>query len=311
MKLHLSCWVLDIDAQDQISVSDSESGNRLLKKYSQFKFGNTNEVEYFSSQLFTKLKLELETPNSSFYKLFSEADSKGEYIYFTSPGIRNVPSASNLLLNRTSLKLNKYLALKGLPTGIVRPLVRLASGRSNYAELSKFDRKSRAKTTKSLIPISEYSAYPIHVLFFDDLIASGATVERASESSLNAGALSFASCSLFSASRMAADYPQFEHSLNSYEITGGLDRHVSECLSTDNYVPVQRMLRLLLHPKNSEGLIQYAQTNIPKDIINLICDFALANDYLKIVTPNSEDLLYADSLINLIAYLKRTNAREN
>ena len=305
MQSHISCWELHIDNQSRISVPNSECGDELLRKYSQFKFGNTNAVNFFSSHLFRAIKTELRNADSALYKIFSEAGSKDEYVYFTSPGIRNVPSASNLLLNHTCFRLNQYLALQGLPTGIIRPQVRLASGRSNYAELSKLDRQSRAKSTKSLIPISEYASYPIHVLFFDDLIASGATVERASQSSLNAGARSFTSCSLFKASPKAADYPEFEHELNSYEITGVLNQHVSACLSTDNYVPVQRMLRLLLHPKNSKELLDFSESYIPNDVLNKICSFALSNDYLKIAAPNSEDLIYAESLNSLIRYLNQ------
>lgn len=305
--MHLSCWKIDFNAARQLCAEGHEDSATLFKKYSQFKFGNTQEVAFFSETLYRHLKSELESANSNFSKVFSEAAKQNAHIYFTAPGIRNVPSASNLLLNLTGMKLNRHLARKGIPTAIIRPITRLASGRANYAEMPKSKRDNRKKTTQSLIPESEYSAHPIHVVFFDDLIASGSTVERARKKSLDAGALSFTSCTLFQSTPDAAASPQFEHVLNSYDIDGGLDESVVVCLHTQNYVPVQRMLRLLLHPSNREQLIDFAKQFIPLEILIKICSYALANDYLTIVPQKDKTGLYGPSLMRLIEYVERKN----
>lgn len=298
----ISCWTVDLSGSDDLYLHDTKEHQQVFENYSQFKFGNTESINWFSKQLFSQLKTVLENPESPLSKMFSVVAETGANIYFTSPGIRNVPSASNLLLEQTGLLLNKYLAIAGRPTGIVRTLPRLGSGRANYAELSTSERTKRKKTTQTIFPLSDYKNNPIHVVFVDDLIASGSTAERARTNSLEGGALSFHSCSLLSSTAAAAAKPEFEHQLNTYSISGALDGSVALCLSSQDYTPVQRMLRLLLHPKNTFDLIEFVDAYVSRQVVAKICAYALGNDYLAINAKPDGIGLYAPSLTKLLEY---------
>lgn len=303
MKNHMTCWTIDLDSSGQLfTVGKNETVN-IFQRYSRFKFGSPKEVEWFSENLYQRLKFAIE--EGELTGLFAENARHQTYIYFTAPGIRNVPSASNLLLQSTGIKLNRYLARTGRATGIIRPLTRLASGRSNYAELTKSERGAREKTTQTLIPSSDYKSHTIHVLFFDDLVASGSTVERACKASLKAGAASFTSCSLFNSTHQAAIKPEFEHELNSSVFKGVLDDNVAACLSEEHYKPVQRMLRLLLHPSNTMEVIEFINKNVTIDTLIEVCNFALSNDYLTIIPQANGMGLYGPSLNKLISFVDK------
>ena len=298
----ITCWTIDQDKDESLSILGTAHPSEIFQKYSRFKFGDRAEINWFSAQLFNVLRVELETETSSLFKFFTELEDRDEYIYFTSPGIRNVPSASNLLLQQSGRLLNSFLALRGWKTGIVKTMTRLSSGRANYAELSAKDRNARGKTTKTLIPISDYKDHAIHVFFFDDVIASGSTVERAERASLEGGALSFTAISLFELTPEAARNPQIEHDLNSYAINGILDETVASCLRSDGYVPVQRMLRLVLHPTNRYALIDFVKTYLSQAVVLKLCHYALANDYLSINAQPDGVGLYHGSLVKLLDY---------
>lgn len=264
---------------------DPETGvpqTTLLQEYSRFKFGDVKAILRFATDLTGLLISEIEDQRSDLGQVFRQAATAGEYIYLVSPGIRNVPSASNFLLQQTGTLLNVWLTQQRLPTTIIRTLPRLSSGRANYSELNATERTSRPKTTKTLIPASDYHQYPIHVVFIDDMMASGATVARARDESLAAGAMSFNAAFLLQAVPQARDYPELEHHVNSMTVSGRLDEHVTRILSHPDYRPVQRMLRLLLHPRNRAEIFDFAARHIPRIVLDRIYHAAMSNDYLWI-----------------------------
>jgi adenine/guanine phosphoribosyltransferase-like PRPP-binding protein len=262
-----------------------QTGDNLtgeIARYSRFKFGDVDEIQYFGKQLADKLVGELEK-GGQLTSLFERVRSQGEYIYLQAPGYRNVVSASNYLLREVAARVNVWLSLRGLPTMIVKPLTRLASGRSNYAELSAGERTSRKKTTQSLLPAQDYRDYPIHVIFLDDVEVTGATADRARKQCRKAGAMSFQSVFAFQIQpELAENQAGIEHSMNQFAVSGKLDQVVAGILAHPDYQPVQRMLRMLLHPDNRIDFGEFGRDQIPNHSLLRVYSAAMANDYLWI-----------------------------
>jgi hypothetical protein len=84
--------------------------------------------------------------------------------------------------------------------------------------------------------------------------------------------------------------------MNQFDVRGGLDEIVSEIVSNRDYQPVQRMLRLLLHPRNRGGWSEFARTNISEQSLLRIYVAALSNDYHLITQVGESKGLYAPSL---------------
>ncbi len=290
-------YVLGQDEQGNFfDLANGVGLEKEIRTYSRMKFGDVPSVQWWGQEMSKTLVADLAS-GGVLRDLFESARQKGEYIYLTAPGVRNVISASNQLLLEVGQRVNVWLSQQGLPTVICRQIARLGSGRANYAELSADDRKGRTKSTKSLIPASDYAEFPIHVLFLDDVEVTGATVERARRKSLEAGALSFHSIfALQVQPDLAAAHPGIEHTLNQFEVSGSLDPILGEILSDPDYQPVQRMLRLLLHPRNRNGLTEFLEGVPPRVLLRLYTG-AMANDYLWInEDPAEKGPLYWKSL---------------
>jgi hypothetical protein len=201
------------------------------------------------------------------------------------------------------------LGRERLATGIVRTATRFGSGRADYAQLGSLERRTQKKTTQSLIPASDFKDRSIHVIFFDDMVASGATVERAERKFLSAGALSFRAEVLLKTDSTMQTYPGVEHKINTFQVGSKLDESVAKILMNETYQPVQRMLRLLLSRENQPFLNDFLNKfNIPTVVLIRIYRHALANDYLSLTSmtnikghgvTNILSNLYAQSLINL------------
>ena len=279
-----------------VDLSDGSSLQEAVERYSRMKFGDVGELQWWGREISRALVADLEQ-GGILRSVFESARDTGAHIYLTAPGVRNVISASNRLLWEVGMRTNVWLSQRGLPTMICRQIARLGSGRANYAELSEAERKGRNKSTKSLIPASDYAEFPIHVLFLDDVEVTGSTVERAKRKSLAAGALSFHS--IFGMQihpEVAAAEPGIEHQLNQFAVQGGLDEVVKQILSHPDYQPVQRMLRLLLHPRNREELPAFL-AELPTTILLRLYTGAMSNDYLWInPDPETGTPLYQSSL---------------
>lgn len=284
------------DHNDFYCLKTNEVINSDVRLYSRFKFGDVEAIEYLSSNLANFFIGQLYVENE-LRSIFEKSKLNGEYIYVQSPGIRNVASASYYLMTSVAKKVNVWLACNKLPTMIQKPVVRLASGIANYAELSEENRKKRIKTTVSLLPLSDYSSHPINVIFIDDVEITGCTRERARKESLRGGALSFNSLFIYSLDpNLAKLDASLESSMNQYEVKGELDETICEIVSHRDYQPVQRMLRLLLHPRNRVTWREFSKTKIPDTSLLRIYVSALSNDYHLITQSGEEEGLYAPSL---------------
>jgi predicted amidophosphoribosyltransferase len=262
--------------------------NETIQTYSRFKFGDVEAIHYLSDKLARVIIQSIKT-NTSLRLVFERAKERKEYINLVAPGIRNVVSASNFLMREVGLRANSWLSNQGLPTMSIRTLGRLGSGRDNYADLSAEERLKREKHTQTIIPRSEYEEFPTHVIFLDDVEVSGQTEKRAKYNTLSAGALSFHSVFVFQIDPiLAMQDASIESRMNQFSVKGGLDETVASILSHPDYQPVQRMLRLLLHPRNTRNLRRFVEENLSDLILKRIYMGAMSNDYLWIASDASD-----------------------
>lgn len=276
------CNIEETEAGDFI---DSESGRMVnddLNLYSRFKFGDVEAIQILAKRLATRMIAALEA-GGSLRDVFTMAKEANHFVSITAPGVRNVVSASNFLMREAAVIVNLWLTKNEFPTMIIRSLARLGSGTANYAELSAKDRSERTKTTQTIIPRSEYMRFPTHVIFVDDVEVTGQTSNRARSNSISAGAKSFHAVFAFRVHpQQAKQDAGIEHRLNQFEVTGKLDEGLSKILSHPDYQPVQRMLRLLLHPRNQNELCGFLAKNISDKVLLRIYLAAMNNDYLWI-----------------------------
>ncbi|MEY3442470.1 MAG: hypothetical protein RLZZ519_751 [Bacteroidota bacterium] len=263
----------------------AETGRDLssaVALYSRFKFGDVDAIVALAKALTEKMLDALEA-GGSLREMFELAKIRGEFVSLTAPGVRNVVSASNFLMREVGLRVNVWLTENGLPTMIVRTLGRLSSGRANYAELTAKERGLREKTTQTIIPQSEYEAFPSHVIFLDDIEVTGNTANRAKERSLSAGARSFHSLFVFRVDpELARQDAGIEHRMNHFEVSRQLDASAGNLLRHTDYQPVQRMLRLLLQPDNRGLLPGFLQAYVADHVLMRLYLGAMGNDYLWI-----------------------------
>lgn len=276
--------------------------NSFIGEYSRFKFGDVSAISSLSSAT-AEMIIKVLEEGGEIRAVFERAKNRGEFLYMQSPGIRNVASSSNHLMIEVASKVNVWLARNGLPTVIKKTIGRLASGIPNYAELSLEDRKSRLKTTVSLMPGSDYSTWPINVIFIDDAEVTGCTLDRARAACLNSGALSFNPFFLLRVEQSHAQKDAaIENLMNHRFINGSLDDSVAAVLAHPNYQPVQRMLRLLLNKQNRKELFDFAMFKVPGQNLIRVYLAALSNDYLNITSGGTS--LYSKSLEIVTAVLK-------
>lgn len=287
----------------------AETGSDLQEEvalYSRFKFGDVEAIRYMGKQVAGAMVEALQAGGSLMH-MFERAAAQGEFVHLVAPGVRNVLSASNCLLREVGLRVNVWLTQQGWPTMILRTLGRLGSGRENYAQLTADQRSTREKSTQTLLPLSDYQAFPSHVIFVDDVEVSGQTVKRTRELSLAAGALSFHAVLAFRVHpALAREDAGIEHRMNQCRVSGGLDAVLAAILAHPDYQPVQRMLRLLLHPQNQDGLQDFLEANVSDAIALRLYLGAMANDYLWIQAQQpGERGTYAHSLETMRAILRR------
>jgi len=275
-------------------VDTNQSIDSEIKEYSRFKFGDINAIKSLSFATARFFIEELES-GRCLREIFEKAKKEGEYVYLQSPGIRNVASSSNYLMVSVASIVNVWLVNNGYPSMIKKPIIRLASGITNYSEMSAEIRNRRVKTTVSLLPTSDYSAHPINVIFIDDVEVTGCTRKRSESSSIQGGALSFYSVFAYRVeTELANKDASIENLMNQFAVKGHLDDEVSQILKHRDYQPVQRMLRLLLHPRNRDDWADFVRTKIPDEISLRLYLAAYSNDYHSIRIDG--DLLYAPSL---------------
>lgn len=265
-----------------IRPENGEELDQLVKEYSLMKFGSPNEIKKFGRRIAIEFIEQLSSTNSELRRKFEDIREKGEYVSLFVPGSRNVPSASNFVMEEAIRYINISLALEDLPTIIIMNLPRLESNTANYAQLSNEERGKRPPTTKTLLPGPEFYKNPMHIIFGDDVRISGTTAERVRQSALENGALSVSEVyGLMIEPQIGINQPEIEDSLNSFQINGTLNEDITYIVNQERFKPVQRLVRLILDRKNQQFLYDFAFDHLnDKGLIELY-KAALGNDYAK------------------------------
>ncbi len=264
-----------------VDMETGEDLDYLIRKYSLAKFGAASEISSFARDLAKTFLAQLDDPRTGLLNLLERIKENCEFIVIFTPGSRNVKSASNIILAKAIEMINVDLTLRGLPTMIFSQLSRLESNTANYATLTAEERESRPDSTKTILPGVEFYANKVHVFFGDDVRITGTTADRIESSTYEHGAMTFHHIyTLLLDPRLAFKMPSLESDLNQYVVSGKLDESIEYILSQPDFEPVQRLVRLILHPDNKEELLQFL-IKINNEALSKLYVASLNNDYLN------------------------------
>lgn len=252
----------------------------IAKKYSLMKYGSAKEIKEASVEIANKFIALISDQQSSWYQLFDAAKKNGEHVIACAPGFRNVESASNSLIEKAIKMINLKLAEMNLPTIIVIKLTRLESNRQNYATLSKEERSSLPTTTDHIVPGKELFQHRVNLIFGDDIKITGATAEGTKNKSLSASALSFSEMYWVTIAPEAIEMmPKIEDFINKQAISLKLDETIEYILNQEDFVPVQRLLRLILSTNNRNELSEFINSKVTDNSLLKLWIGALNNEY--------------------------------
>jgi len=271
----LAPFTVYLNEAQQISVTggaETETTQDLLSRFSRLKYGSLAEAEYFAQHI-----CQSALSNASFVAFLERARDENALVYITSPGIYNVPSASNLLLKAVTAHLNVALSQSSnLPTVIYTDQTRVGESSLHYASQSLGQRGSE-KRSRSITPEKFNDQF---VIFVDDVVISGTVANRAAQSILAVGAQEL--FQLFAAQVdplfVAQTYGKIEDVINRYQITGSLESLKPILLG--EFEPVQKLLRDFLCPENTHYLFDFLQT-LPNQVVLKIFRAATANDFFR------------------------------
>ncbi len=243
---------------------DSLSGlevDEVLKRFSLLKYGHLASIRYFAIEI-----CKMASKSIVFKNFLTTARDNNETVFITSPGIYNVPSASNVLLKESVSLLNVMCSIEGMPPIKIMEQARLEESCPNYAKSSIKDRQS-ANQTENVIP-SIFKGRS--VIYIDDVYISGTVAECAKKRLIEeAGANS-----VFFLFGMKIDKEvvqstdgKVEDKLNRYLVDGTLDG-LSNVIS-DDFTTTQKTLRDLLIPENQAGLSTYLSKLKPRIALKL------------------------------------------
>lgn len=262
-------------------VTGSEA-TTLAKIYSRAKYGGVHEIRYLARQLIDYLCAELDRPESQWSYLFQNAKNCGDSVVMMTTGWRNVPSTANLLYEIVVDEVNVKLANMALPTIINVKLPRIAPPCEDYASLTTEEREQVNYVQDHVIPAENFYRYSgVHVIFGDDVLVTGSTADKVFYESIRNGAKSFRAIYPVAIDpRVALGDASVEDRLNSVVIEQRLDDTVAELLSTRNYKPVLRTLRLLFGECNQESLAAFLP-KVPALTWMGLYKAALGNEFLS------------------------------
>ncbi|HLD81978.1 MAG TPA: phosphoribosyltransferase family protein, partial [Patescibacteria group bacterium] len=181
----------------------------------------------------------------------------------------------------------------------------LGSNIANYAILTADDRMTKPGNTSTKIPGHEFFKDPIHVIFGDDVRITGTTANRVERICLENGALSFrAMYNLFVDPAIARTNPQIENALNMYRVKGELDHDIAYIMNQQGFVPVQRLIRLVLARQNRKELKRFAFEYVSESSIRTLYEYAMSNDYMQ-------DPQYAESLTMLGSIIEQKGMKNS
>lgn len=252
--VHKRTAVFTITQDETGSFIDTENGasrTEIIERYSRMKFGSQQEIDFFAQEMAWHFIQKIIFNKDGLSEYFKNIKAKGEHIVMLVPGVRNVQVSANMISQRALTEINTFLALNDLPTIVYVTLPRLASDKSNYAELTQEQRASLSSVTQTQVPGKEFFEHGVHVIFADDVRITGSTADRIRKLALDAGALSFREIYAVAISPdVSTNRPEIEHELNTTVIKGALDDEILAILHEPDFQPVQRLVRLILDKKN-------------------------------------------------------------
>ena len=184
-------------------------------------------------------------------------NSNGSQVYICSPEIYNVPSSSNLLLKEVAKQLNIYLSRNGLPTILIRELVKEGESALGYAD-STVDQRISKQTATVPLPL-EFAGHS--VIYLDDVWISGASANRHKQRLIQEGNVAKVFLLLSSQvdhNLVTSSDGKIEDSLNRVYVDGTILSGMLTILRGE-FEPVQKTLRVLLNPENIQELYQLNQ----------------------------------------------------
>lgn len=250
-----------------------ESAHEFARNFSLMKHGSLEGVRYLGRHLALAA-----ISDAKFISFLKSAETE---VYICSPGIYNVPSASNLLLRDVASRLNAYFSYNKLPTLIVKDLTRVGESSLDYATQAVGDR-GLFKSSETLMPKEFEGA---SVIYLDDIYITG-TVLRRNKDRLRVEARVESSYFLVGAFMdqdvVVSSNGRIEDDLNKHAVDGSLNGGILEVLSGE-FIPVQKTLKVVLHPDNFEDLILSFPSKFNDErlieIFRLIYTAACANDF--------------------------------
>lgn len=280
-------------------ISTSTDASKLASIYSRAKYGSVNDIYYLAQKLIGYLSSELDNPDSEWLSLFRNAKESDDNVVMMTTGWRNVPSTANVLYEIVVDEINVKLAHMALPTIINVKLPRIAPPCEEYATLSTEERERINMTQDHVIPAENFYRWSgVHVIFGDDVLITGSTADKVLFESLRNGAKSFRAIYPVAIDpRLTLNDASVEDRLNSVVVGQNLDDTVSDILSTSNYQPILRTLRLLFGINNRDALEAFLP-KVPAPTWLRLYKSALGNDFLG--QPQC-----APSLLILKAYLTK------
>ncbi|NTW89360.1 MAG: hypothetical protein HGB37_00380 [Candidatus Moranbacteria bacterium] len=285
---------------------DMVSGAPLFdfsERYSRMKYGSVPDIEWMGAKIARSFIGRLNDPADNLIRLFQNAECAGEFVTVISPASRNVESAQKRMVEIAVRHIDIWLALHGLPTMILAKLSRFRSGTTDYARMSYSERikdNTDPGVNRQYLPEPDFFAAGTHVFFFDDIHVTGASAEQIGRIAMARGAKSFSTVFCVALDpKIVAENPGVEDRLNRSFIHGCLDEHVAAILNQDGFMPVQKMLRLLLDGKNRTTLAAFLRSSIHDDALLKLYASCLGNDYLR-------DSRFTDSVFILMNTLKES-----
>ena len=100
------------------------------------------------------------------------------------------------------------------------------------------------------------------------------------------------------------NYKQIENALNMYRVKGELDHDIAYIMNQQGFVPVQRLIRLVLARQNRKELKRFAFEYVSESSIRTLYEYAMSNDYMQ-------DPQYAESLTMLGSIIEQKGMKNS
>lgn len=233
----------------------------VADQYSRMKHGDLDAVSVFAGHLAAAA-----IRTEGFLAMMRHAVARERVIYITTAAVFNVPSASNLLLRETASRLNIMLTRMGLAPMVVVELTRLSDNALGYSSKVARDRRDGLAAGRGVTLVPEYFRDQC-VVFLDDLISTGYTVQRAEHrlQQINAADHFYLFAARIAPQAVGASRGQIEDWLNDHAM-GETLQSVGPLLGRGNVTVVQKLVKVVLDPKHTDQLAGFLR-EIPSSSI--------------------------------------------